>query len=152
MHKMCTICEICTLNIYHMHNMLNMSKYVLYVKYTQYVKYVKYNQKKLNWYTKSSTWFCVLYSWTRVSRKTDSSSSSVSFPGAALEVIIGPTAATGGGAAGAEAAERPARRGFLAGSMRLARSASSSRSSRYSYVASNHRTSFSLYVLRPTDG
>jgi hypothetical protein len=69
MHKMCTICEICTLNIYHMHNMLNMSKYVLYVKYTQYVKYVKYNQKKLNWYTKSSTWFCVLSSWTRVSRK-----------------------------------------------------------------------------------
>ena len=49
--------------------MLNMSKYVLYVKYTQYVKYVKYNQKKLNWYTKSSTWFYVLSSWTWVSRK-----------------------------------------------------------------------------------
>ena len=90
-----------------------------------------------------------------MSRKTDSSSSSVSFPGAALEVIIGPTAATGGGAAGAEAAERPARRGFLAGSMRLARSASSSR---LRDIHSNFvrcfepQNLFFVYVLRPTDG
>ena len=47
-----------------MSNMHNM-----YVKYAQYAQYVKYDQKKLNWYTKSSTWLCVLSSWTRVSRK-----------------------------------------------------------------------------------
>ncbi len=57
------------LNMYNMHNMLNMSKYALYVKYAQYAQYVKYDQKKLNWYTKSSAWLCVLSSWTRVSRK-----------------------------------------------------------------------------------
>ena len=46
-----------------------MSKYALYVKYAQYAQYVKYDQKKLHWYTKSSTWLCVLSSWKSVSRQ-----------------------------------------------------------------------------------
>ncbi len=48
---------------------------------------------------------------------------------AALGVVLVPAAATGegtAGAAGAEVAERPPRRCFMAGSMRLASSASSS--------------------------
>ena len=55
--------------MFNMRNMLNMSEYALYVKYAQYVKYEKYDRKKLNLYTKSSTWLCVLSSWIRVSRK-----------------------------------------------------------------------------------
>ena len=55
-------------NMLKMFNMLNMSEYALYVKYAQYVKYEKYDKKKLNWYTKSSTWICVHSSWNWVSQ------------------------------------------------------------------------------------
>ena len=61
--------------------------------------------------------------------KTGASSSSVSSAHAALGVVLVPAAAARegtAGAAGAEVAERPPRRCFLAGSMRLASSASSS--------------------------
>ncbi len=61
--------------------------------------------------------------------KTGMPSSSVSSARAALGVLLVPAAAAGegtAGEAGAEVAERPPRRCFLAGSMRLARSASSS--------------------------
>ena len=61
--------------------------------------------------------------------KTGASSSSLSSAHAALGVVLVPAAAAGegtAGAAGAEVAERPPRRCFLAGSMRLASSASSS--------------------------
>ncbi len=61
--------------------------------------------------------------------KTGASSSSVLSARAALGVVLVPATTAGegtAGAAGAEVAERPQRRCFLAGSMRLALSASSS--------------------------
>ncbi len=61
--------------------------------------------------------------------KTGAQSSSVSSAHAALGVVLVPAATAGegtAGAAGADVAERPPRRYFMAGSMCLARSSSSS--------------------------